>query len=99
MREGPPGLDDVLRAVERRYGVTSEELRSACRARRLMVPRQVAMYLARRLLGLSLAEVGRQFGGRDHATVLYSERKVQKDMDGCLELRMAVDELSSELKG
>lgn len=98
LREGPPGMEDILRAVERRFGVGSAELRSASRARRVLLPRQVAMYLARRLTAMSLAEVGRFFGGRDHATVLYAEKRIASAMKSEAELRAAVEELSAALE-
>jgi chromosomal replication initiator protein len=64
-----------------------------------MVPRQLAMYLARRHTALSLAEVGKEFGGRDHATVLYAERKIAELVETDPALRAAVEEMSAELQG
>jgi chromosomal replication initiator protein len=99
LREGPLGLDDILKAVEKRFGVPAAELRSATRARRVLVPRQVAMYIARRLTDMSLSEIGRFFGGRDHATVLYAERKIEGVLPKDEKLAEAVEELTSELQG
>jgi chromosomal replication initiator protein len=64
-----------------------------------MVPRQVAMYLARRHTGMSLADVGREFSGRDHATVLYAERKAAEMIGADPQLAATVEEMSAELKG
>ncbi|MHC4917609.1 MAG: helix-turn-helix domain-containing protein, partial [Planctomycetota bacterium] len=99
LREGPLGLDDILKAVEKRYGVPAAEMRSGGRARRVLVPRQVAMYIARRLTDMSLSEIGRFFGGRDHATVLYAERKIRGALPEDAKLAAAVEELISELQG
>jgi len=99
LSEGPPGVEDIVRLICRRYSLGAEELRSASRSRRVMVPRQLAMYLARRHTALSLAEVGREFSGRDHATVLYAERKVAELVEADPALRAAVEELSAELQG
>jgi chromosomal replication initiator protein len=59
-------------AVAREWGVTSEGLRSKTRTKNLTVPRQVAMFLMREMLGLQLVEIGATFGGRDHSTVIHS---------------------------
>jgi chromosomal replication initiator protein len=57
------------------FGLSSEELLSPARTARIAWPRQVAMYLARELTGESLPAIGRQFGGRDHTTVLHAWRR------------------------
>jgi chromosomal replication initiator protein len=51
-------------------------LRSKTRTKALTVPRQIAMYLTRDLLGMQLVEIGAAFGGRDHSTVIHSLDKV-----------------------
>ena len=79
-RRSPPSIDRVQEVVARRWGVTPEGLRSKARTKRLTVPRQVAMYLARDLLGMQLVEIGQAFGGRDHSTVIHSLDKVQHQL-------------------
>jgi len=59
-------------AVAKEWGVTSEGLRSKTRTKNLTVPRQVAMFLMREMLGMQLVEIGATFGGRDHSTVIHS---------------------------
>src|SRR5215208_5280969 len=63
-------------AVAREWGVTSEGLRSKTRTKNLTVPRQVAMFLMREMLGMQLVEIGNAFGGRDHSTVIHSLERV-----------------------
>jgi chromosomal replication initiator protein len=75
-----PSIDRVQEVVARRWGVTPEGLRSKARTKTLTIPRQVAMYLARNLLGMQLVEIGRAFGGRDHSTVIHSVDKVERQM-------------------
>ena len=67
-------------AVARDWGVTSEGLRSKTRTKTLTVPRQIAMYLMRELLGMQLVEIGTTFGGRDHSTVIHSLERVGEMM-------------------
>ena len=75
-----PSIDRVQEVVARRWGVTPEGLRSKARTKTLTIPRQVAMYLARDMLGLQLVEIGQAFGGRDHSTVIHSVDKVERQM-------------------
>ncbi len=80
----------VRAAVASEWNVSVEALTSQKRTKDLTVPRQVAMYLIKDLFGLSLVDVGRLFGGRDHSTVIHSIAKVQEDMtnDPALARRM-----------
>ncbi len=75
-----PTVDRVQEIVARRWGVTPEGLRSKARTKNLTAPRQVAMFLAREVLGMQLVEIGQAFGGRDHSTVIHSVDKVQREM-------------------
>jgi chromosomal replication initiator protein len=66
----------IQQAVAKEWGVTTEGLRSKTRTKNLTVPRQVAMYMMRELLGMQLVEIGAAFGGRDHSTVIHSLERV-----------------------
>lgn len=69
--------EDIQKAVADYYKLPLTGLLSATRARALARPRQVAMYLAKVLTDLSLPELGRRFGGRDHTTILHGVRTVE----------------------
>ncbi|CAN5253909.1 chromosomal replication initiator protein DnaA [soil metagenome] len=71
-------IDDILRIIGRHYNVPRTDLLSPRRARAIVVPRQVGMYLAKKLTPRSLPEIGRRFGGRDHSTVLHAVRKIEE---------------------
>jgi chromosomal replication initiator protein len=75
---GAPALNTyaIQQSVAKEWGVTTEGLRSKTRTKNLTVPRQVAMYLMRELLGMQLVEIGSAFGGRDHSTVIHSLERV-----------------------
>ena len=75
---GAPALNTyaIQQAVAKEWGVTTEGLRSKTRTKNLTVPRQVAMFLMRDLLGMQLVEIGSAFGGRDHSTVIHSLERV-----------------------
>lgn len=70
------GVDDIQKAVADHFDVKLSDMVSARRARSIARPRQVAMYLSKTLTSASLPEIGRQFGGRDHTTVMYAVKKV-----------------------
>ena len=82
-------IADVEAAVCRLCKVTPEELKSPCRARSLAQPRMLAMYLARRMTHSPYSEIGRFFGGRDHATVMSAERKIAGLIESSGEFRVA----------
>ena len=60
--------------------MTRGDILSERRNRSIVLPRQVGMYLAKRLTARSLPEIGRRFGGRDHTTVLHAIRKIEREM-------------------
>ena len=71
----PTSVADIQSAACEHFGLTGDELVSPNRAARIAWPRQVAMYIARELTDESLPALGRQFGGRDHTTVLHAWRR------------------------
>ena len=70
-------LDRITQLVCERYQVKVSDLRSKRRGRSISEPRQVIMFIARKLTKLSLQEIGDHFGGRDHSTVLYAVRQIE----------------------
>jgi chromosomal replication initiator protein len=70
-------IEDIQRKTAEYYKLDVRDFHSPQRARRVARPRQVAMYLARKLTTRSLPEIGRRFGGRDHTTVLHACRRVE----------------------
>src|SRR5690606_25270993 len=72
--------DLVRRRVAETWNVSPEALQSPKRTKSLTVPRQVAMYLIKDLFDLSLVEIGKLFGGRDHSTVIHSVSKVEEEI-------------------
>jgi len=97
--EGTINIDVIQGEVCRYYGVTLQELTGDKRTRRIVGPRQVAMYLSRELTDASLPAIGRSFGGRDHTTVMYAVQKVADQMSGEGDVLTAVRELTGRLTG
>ena len=92
-----PTVEAIKKLVCERYHVRPAEMDSPRRARAVARPRQVAMYLAKQLTSLSLPDIGRKFG-RDHSTVLYGVRKIEKLMEADRALQEEVEALRRELE-
>ena len=75
-----PTPEAIIGYIGKFYEVTPDDIRGQDRRRELVNARQIAMYLIRRMTNLSLSEIGKEFGDRDHTTVLYSLDKVEKQM-------------------
>ena len=97
--EGVLSIELIQGEVCRYYQVTLDELTSDKRTRRIVGPRQVAMYLSRELTDASLPAIGRAYGGRDHTTVMYAVQKVADQMAGEGEVLTAVQALTGRLTG
>ena len=80
------------------FGITIEDLSSANRSRTIVTARHIAMYLCRELTDLSLPKIGREFGGRDHTTVMSADKKVRTQMSAQADTYKQVTELTSRIK-
>jgi chromosomal replication initiator protein len=80
------------------YSVTLEDLCGTSRTRVLVTARQIAMYLCRELTDLSLPQIGRTFGGKDHTTVMHACRKITAQMQERRALYNQVAELTNRIK-
>ena len=72
--------ENIKKAVAEFYGVKISDLESSKRSRVFVGPRQVAMYLIRKHTPLSLPQIGSEFGGRDHTTVMHSCEKIEEEI-------------------
>ncbi|MFT6219578.1 MAG: chromosomal replication initiator protein [Rickettsiales bacterium] len=91
-------IHDIKKEVGNFFGVSIKDMDSSSRSRNFVRPRQIAMYLAKNLTTKSLAEIGSEFGGKNHATVIHSFKSVEKlansNVDFSGELREISDKLS-----
>jgi chromosomal replication initiator protein len=71
-------IDRIQELVCERFGVTHDELTGDRRSQNIVYPRQVAMYLSRELTDSSLPKIGKEFGGRDHTTVIHATSKIAR---------------------
>ena len=97
--EHPVGLtmDRIARTVASQYEMTVEELKSKNNSRSIAGPRQVAMYLCKKLTRHSFPEIGREFGGKHHTTVMHSVDKVGSQISDDRVFHRTIDELIDNL--
>ena len=74
-------IDEIQKQVASHYLIKLSDMLSSKRTKQISTPRQVAMYLAKTLTTMSLPEIGKSFGGRDHTTILHAFRKIQSDIE------------------
>jgi len=86
-------LEDIQERVATFYRITLADLRGLSRQRSVLYPRQIAMFLCRRLTEASLPEIGRAFGGRDHTTVLHAVDKITRELAQDMHKKQTVDRL------
>ncbi len=96
---GQPSIDDIMQVVTAHFGAKLSDLQSRRRTSAIVLPRQVGMYLARRLTRMSLEEIGHYFGGRDHSTVFYAIEKIGELAREGGELQPLIRQLLLELHG
>ena len=87
----------IQKAVAAYFHITLNDLKANRRSRNIIHPRQIAMYLTRKLTSLSLPEIGSAFGGKDHTTVLHSCKKIEKDMIKNISLKETIQKLNTVL--
>jgi len=92
-----PSLHEIALATAHYFSIKLSELRSPVRRRVLVAARSVAVYLARQVAGLSLQEIGRYFGGRDHTTILHSFRQAEKFLQTDPLVHQAIEHLRKAL--
>jgi chromosomal replication initiator protein len=93
-----PTITWIQEAVSQRFGVSIEELVSPRRSQAVAYPRQVAMYLSRELTDASLPMIGKEFGGRDHTTVIHAKDKITRLIREDRTVYNLVQELTARIK-
>lgn len=87
----------ILDIVANYFHLKPEELISSKRTRNIAYPRQIAMYLCRKLTDLSLPKIGEKFGGRDHTTIIHGFDKISRELQTDIELTQMLNELESKI--
>jgi len=90
-------MDDIQEAVCTQFHIKMTELKSRRRSKTLVHPRQIAMYLCRELTDASYPEIGRQFGGKDHTTIIHACRQVTKAKEADTALHTTLETLKEQI--
>ena len=96
--QAPLTPDLIQEIVARHYNIRVEDIQGNKKPKNIAFPRQVSMYLCRKLLDISLPKIGDSFGGRDHTTVIHAISKIEKQMENDTELKKNIIQLEKEIK-
>jgi len=90
-------IDAIQKAVAEQFGLRPTEIKAKTNSRQIVFPRQVAMYLAKQMTEASLPEIGRQFGGKHHTTVMHSIEKIEEQRQSDKDLNRMLNKLTETL--
>ena len=91
-------IDKIQTEVGNFYGVSVKEMKGTRRVQNIVLARQVAMYLARELTDNSLPKIGKEFGGKDHTTVIHAHAKIKSLIDEDDNLRLEIEAIKKKIK-
>ena len=94
----PITIDAIMQSVSSYFHISVADLQAKRRSQDVAMPRQIAMYLCRKLTNTSLMEIGEKFGGKDHSTVLHSIKKVEEKMSKDLSFKEMIEKLQGRIK-
>lgn len=94
----PLTIQTIQQVVAQEWGITAEALRSKTRTKALTIPRHIAMFLTRELLGTQLIEIGNAFGGRDHSTVIHSIDKTTEILNTDVLCKTRIHKIRQQLE-
>ncbi|MDR0222789.1 MAG: chromosomal replication initiator protein DnaA [Oscillospiraceae bacterium] len=89
----PVTVDRIINEVANIYNVTPEEIRSQKRSAQISTARQIAIFVVNKTTGISYTEIGKEFGGRDHSTIVYAINKVKNIIQRDKSYRATIDDL------
>ncbi len=90
-------IDQILKAVSAKFNLKLSDIKSQKKNKNFVLPRQIAMYLSRKLTTASFPDIGEKIGGRDHSTVIYSNNKISKAVESNQQIKKTVQEIENEI--
>jgi len=90
-------IDEIMKTVAARFNIRIADLKSQKKNKNLVIPRQIAMYLARRLTSHSFPDIGAKIGGKDHSTVIYANNKIKDLLEKDPKMDVVVREIEESL--
>ena len=89
----PININDIKKMVAEKWNISVSDIDSQKKNKEIVIPRQIAMYISKNLTSKSLPEIGKNFGGRDHATVIYAVKKVKELMTTNINMENLINEI------
>ena len=94
----PVTVEKIIGEVSRTFNVSVSDIRGTKRNASIASARRVAIYILREVTGMSMEDIGREFSGRDHSTIVYSLKTMERDMKNDQHLRETVDDIIKNVK-
>jgi chromosomal replication initiator protein len=94
----PLTADGIIKAISDYFGVKTVDIKGKKRTKEIANARQIAMYITKQLTQLSLTDIGRAFGGKDHATVIYACRQVEEKRASDENLNKCIENIIKKIK-
>lgn len=96
----PPPLtvEKIIDEVAHTYGVSGDDIRSGKRNSNISNSRQIAIYVVRAITGMSMKQIGEEFGGRDHSTIVYAINQIEKNMAKDPKLKSTVEDIIKNIR-
>ncbi|MGN0537610.1 MAG: chromosomal replication initiator protein DnaA [Acutalibacteraceae bacterium] len=94
----PLTIEKIIDEVARTFGITSDEIRSSKRNATISTARQIAIYAVREITDLSMNLIGEEFGGRDHSTIVYAIKQIEKNMNKDPKLKAMVEDTIKNIR-
>ena len=94
----PVTIEKIIGEVSRTYNVTPAEIRGMRRTANISSARQTAIYVVREITGMSMEDIGKEFGGRDHSTIVYSLKSMESNLNNDRHLKETVEDIIKNVR-
>ena len=94
----PVTIEKIIGEVGRTYNVTPAEIRGMRRTANISSARQTAIYVVREITGMSMEDIGKEFGGRDHSTIVYSLKSMENNLNNDRHLKETVEDIIKNVR-
>lgn len=91
-------IESIQKTVANHFNIKTADLKSPKRLKTLVLPRQIAMYISRKLTSSSFPEIGNRFGGKDHSTIIHAIKKIEQKMEDDLQLKTTIERLMENMR-
>jgi len=91
-------IESIQKTVANHFNIKTAELKSSKRLKTLVLPRQIAMYISRKMTSSSFPEIGNKFGGKDHSTIIHAMKKIEQKMEEDVQLKNTIERLIENMR-